>query len=258
LGYRRTELKHAAMGGFSYKVNRNCLSSQSTSPSITRHKCDCFPKCQRSEPTISLASMQSLISNRPSLFLFALVLGVLTTLLYDYSASIGSRAEWYCFALALPFRLFTYALVLFSLPLLAERIADDPRRKAWLALFWFGGGAALALLIWWLIAQNPDLYISPAISRFSPETLAEFAPGWTIAEVALGRVGAESYTWVMAIFAEILALSVISAGTAFYLAFCAKSGFCWCTYFAPIVSFFMLNIYNLFAPWSFVWDFDFS
>lgn len=190
-----------------------------------------------------------------------LSLGIPATLLYDHAPTIGatsgSSLEWVLFALALILRLFTYLVLFASCRMLAQAISKPPRRAIVLALSWTALGMALAGLIWVMSATSDSLYYTPAIKRFTPDTIFQADPDFTIAQVALGTELAARYTWVNAISLEMIAILVSSLATAFCLKLVAGSRRGWLAYLAPIVSVMVFLAYAFVAPWSFDWDFDF-
>lgn len=204
--------------------------------------------------------MTSPIETRAPLILLLLFLGIAATLVYDFSESIGAgsgnRLEWAVFTVALVLRLFTYIVLFASCRLLAGKLAGSRKRTLQIATAWSLSGCGLAAFVWWQMAFGDALYYTPAIKRFTPDTQAGFAPGWTIAEVALGRARAAYYTWVSAIGGEFAAIALASLVTAFFLAHAGKSPRARRAALAPFVAFLVLLAYALIVGWSFDWDFD--
>lgn len=211
--------------------------------------------------------MRQFLLSKPNLTLVALVSGIVSTLAYDYVASQNVESgvagwietvwiEWVLFSAALPFRLFSYAALFFSFPLLAEQLRGQRQRLFCVTSAWFVSGLVLMLIVWSWMALSDNLGLGYAIKRMSPNTMAHFAPELTLAEIALGSDLAKKYTWSTAISLEILALLLISISVAAFLWRVAHSKMLKVAFLAPAIPVLVLIAYNVLAPWSLDIDFD--
>lgn len=188
-------------------------------------------------------------------------MGVLSTLVYDFGTKLGvgvdSQAEMFTFYIALIFRIFTYIALFYTCRLLVEKLSANQQRTIELAVVWSIVGSVLAALTWWQLASGGEVYNSPSTKRFTPETLAAFAPGWSMAEVALGKDGATYYSWMSAIGLEIVGIFAISFSVAFFLRSRANKEKYRGAYFASFIAYIVMLIYSILVPWSFIWGVDF-
>lgn len=200
------------------------------------------------------------IMKNQSLTIIALVLGLLSAVAYDMSeleaSKGGESAGTPIFLVALATRIFTYIMLFYSCRGLVEALGAGLRRTLLLATIWSVLGLSIACFVWWQFGHGSQPFTSPEIKRFAPNTPADFAPGWTLSEVALGKSLAKTYSWVPAIGLEAIAIAVASFAAAFFLAVLAKYRLLGWAYCTPLVSFAVLIAYGLLVPWSFVWDFD--
>jgi len=165
--------------------------------------------------------------------------------------------KWGVFALALPLRIFTYVSLFVSCGLVALHLKGNIARTTVLAAIWSVVGLALSFWMWWVLSNDPGLGQGLSIKRFTPDTLADFAPGRTMAEVAIGKDAAVRYTWFTAVGFEAVAIIATSAITSLYLHLSGTLKGFYLGLLAPIVAMCVLLTYNLyFAPWSYTPSFD--
>lgn len=203
--------------------------------------------------------MQEFILSKPQIAICLIFASIATTLIYDFSGVFGftETVEWIAFTVALPLRLFTYAALFVSCGLVALHLKGNMGRTTALAAVWSFIGLALCFWMWWVLSSDPNIGQGYALKRFTPDTLADFAPGWTMAEVAIGKVAAARYTWFTAMGFEAVAIIAASTITSLYLHLFGTSKRYVLALFAPIVAMFVLVVYGLyFAPWSYTYSFD--
>ena len=183
--------------------------------------------------------------NRPFLRQDALLYALLATLAYDAAVNseiLGAVVEWGLFFLAIPARVFLYTCLFLSLPPLVSRLSGRNDRLFRLTALWLAASLALLATMWGVLALG-GIAQDVAVKRFTPDTLADFAPGWTMAEVALGKKTAEAYTWVTAITAEALAILGMTLLVAGYLKLLSAFRLAKSAGFAPLLAAFSMGLY---------------
>ena len=205
--------------------------------------------------------------SRPKVVVVLLALGVLSSFAYDIVASNGVEAriggiiekiwmEWFLFAVALPFRLFTYAALFFSFLILVGLLKNRRKRLLHLWMAWLGNGFIVLVALWGWLATSETIGLGVSVKRMSPETMAHFAPDNTLAAIALGPELAKSYTWFSAISLELLAFIVATTVVATVLWWASNLRASAWAVLAPVSSVPVLILYMQFAPWSLNIDFD--
>ena len=203
--------------------------------------------------------MTKFFCDHPKTTLLLLCLGILTTLLLDLSpyGSAGGITEVLIYLSALVFRVFTYTAVFLTCALLAKTLVSW-QRAMFLGAAWSAIALGVAGFVWWYMANGGDVFNTPAIKRFVPGQVASFDPNWTVAEITLGREGAQAYTWSRAIITEFLALVLLSFLVAGFLRRCQKRARLKSAIWAPSVAMAAMTLYAAtVAPWSIRADFDF-
>ena len=211
--------------------------------------------------------MRRILFGKPYLTLVALACGIISTLAYDFVAEyhISNRVggwietfwmEWVLFAVALPFRLFTYCALFFSFPMLAELLRGQRQRLFHLTLAWFVTGLTLMLAIWCWMALTDSLGLGYSVKRMSPDTMAHFWPEQKLSVIALGNELAKTYTWTKAISLEVFALFTITIVVAIFMWLVAQFKVPKAAFLAPAMPVPILVLYNVYAPWSLDYDFD--
>lgn len=204
--------------------------------------------------------MKRLLHKNCLLCAVLLILGVFSTIAFDFWATetpnLNDAIVYIVYWTALVLRIFTYFILFLSCRVLADKLATHWTRTVILGSAWTVVGLLLAAITWWLLANGDAPYSSREVKRFTPVTLSDFAPGWTLAEVALGKDVAKLYTWYSAIQVEFIAIAIVSFWIALFLTIKARTQLTFHAYFAPIVAFALLLFYKLIVPWSFDWDFD--
>ena len=209
--------------------------------------------------------MKQLLLNKPNTVLIALALGVLSTLAYDIvprgeaETAIEhffgvSWLERVLFAITLPLRIFTYAVLVFSFPLLAAHLNGQRKRLGQISSTWFVTALLLMSIVWCWMIFGDSLGQNPAVKRMSPNTMWD--ADWTMAQVALGKEGAKSYTWSVAIITEILALGIITTAVAAFTWWVGQSQSPNRALLTPAIPVLLLVAYVFLAPWTLVFDFD--
>lgn len=210
--------------------------------------------------------MKRLLLTRPILVLPVLAISAASTIAFEiwgrHVSSAAADESMRALLLSVvvlfaPIRLFGYAALVVSFALLTDRLKPRPGRIVPLWSAWLAVSFALMIACWGLLATG-DLTDPGASSnhRMTPESISYFAPDLTMAEIALGREQAKSYTWTKAILFEaaavFLALTLGAAITA--LAARARVAPVWSLAVAGYAA--LIAAYLTAAPWSFVFDFD--
>ena len=200
--------------------------------------------------------MKRVITQHPILCLLALAIGILSTLAYDLPLHLKfvpreSATADVLWAVALPPRLVTYAVFFVTFPMLAEQLEGHPRREVTLFWAWSLPAVFLALLIWALLASGAPIYYTVTFKRFIPGMMAGFAPGYSLAEVALWSWRAALYSWPTAIGGELLALILIPAALVRYTRRVAEDGRLWRALFTPVRGVGLVIVYALVVGWSY-------
>lgn len=189
-----------------------------------------------------------------------LAFGIISTLAFDFWATetpnLSDATVLAIYWTALVLRILTYFVLFLSCRVLADKLRIHWTRTLVLGSAWAFVGLLLAAITWWLLAFGDAPYSSPDVKRFTPVTQADFAPGWTLAEVALGKDTAKLYTWYSAIRVEFITIVFVSFWVALSITIKARTKTSFEAYFAPFTAFFTLLFYKLIVPWSFDWDFD--
>lgn len=203
--------------------------------------------------------MKNFILTNPKTTLCLVFWGIVTTFIYDFSIELQySRiSEWIAFSFALPLRIFTYVALFASCGLVADHLRGEVSRMIKLAAWWSVIGILLVTCMWIILSFESNLGNDPVIKRFTPDTMASFAPGWTMAEVAIGRDAAMRYTWQTAIGFEVVAVVATSIFTALFVYIIGTTKRKDLACLAPIISILLLMFYGrLVAPWSYTSSFD--
>ncbi|MDA8747677.1 hypothetical protein N9M66_05655, partial [Litoreibacter sp.] len=214
-----------------------------------------------------LISMKQFLSRKPKAVLILLAFGILSTIVYDFVASNGVEVriggwienvwmEWTLFAIALPFRLFTYVALFLSFPILASQLKYRKQRIVQLWMVWFGASLVLLAGLWCWVATSDTIGLGVSVKRMSPHTIAHFAPDQTLATIALGSELAKNDTWMTAIGLEVLALLIATTVVAALTLLAANLRSSLWAILAPVSSVLVLVFYNQIAPWSLDIDFD--
>lgn len=209
--------------------------------------------------------MKQLLLNKPNTVLVALALAVLSTLAYDFVPRGDAKTaiehffgaiwlERVLFAIALPLRIFTYAVLVFSFPLLAAHLNGQRKRLGQISATWLATGLLLMSIVWCWMVFGDSLGQDPAVKRMSPDTMWD--ADWTMAQVALGKEKAKSYTWSAAIITEILALGIITTAVAVFTWRVGQSKSPNLAFLTPAIPVLLLVAYVFLAPWALVFDFD--